>query len=57
MIPVHVLWRPGELLPDAGEIDEAPGIDEEVGAPQDLDHGICPVNDIRTEKTEHPQFV
>ena len=40
MIPVDVLRSPREPLAGAGEIDEAPGIDKEVGAAKNLDHGI-----------------
>ena len=38
MIPVDVLRSPWEPLPGAGEIDEAPGIDEKVWVAQHL-HG------------------
>ena len=50
MIPVDVLRSPREPLPGAGEIDEAPGIDKEVGAAKNLDHGIWRENCIRNDK-------
>ena len=37
VVPEHVLWSPRQILPSAGEVDEAPGVYKEVRVTQDLD--------------------
>ena len=40
VVPVNVTRSARQVLPCAGQVDEAPGIDEEVGAAQDLDNRL-----------------
>ena len=40
MVPVHVFRGPGKIFSSAGEVDEAPGIDEKVGVAQNLHGGV-----------------
>ena len=40
VVPEHVLWSPRQILPSAGEVDEAPGVDEKVRVPEHLDGGV-----------------